>query len=437
MTNKSLTTKQKAEAAPSRRAFLRGAAGVAGAAAAGVAGAAALPKPAKAAVDKSLLPPNIPPWSQELGEGVTARPYGTPSQHEKEVIRRTVPWLTATAESSISFTPIADLHGIITPNGLHFERHHGGFPDIQPDAFRLIMHGMLEEERMYTLKDIMRFPSVSRIHFVECPANSGMEWRGAQMEKAQFTHGMVSCCQWTGVLVKTLIEELGLKDKCKWVLAEGADAAGMSRSIPIEKMMDDAIIAYAQNGEMLRPEQGYPLRLITPGFEGNMNVKWLRRLEFGDQPWHHREETSKYTDLMPDGRARRFTWFMETKSVITAPCPEKPLENKGFCEIRGLAWSGTGAIKKVDVSVDGGRNWREAKLDGPILPKALTRFTLPWEWDGSEKLLMSRAMDDTGYVQPTISQLREVRGNWSIYHNNSIHSWLVNKNGEVENVQVG
>ncbi|MGB0672193.1 MAG: molybdopterin-dependent oxidoreductase, partial [Rhodospirillales bacterium] len=216
-----------------------------------------------------------------------------------------------------------------------------------------------------------------------------------------------------------------------------ADAAGMSRSIPLEKMMDDAIIAYAQNGEMLRPEQGYPLRLITPGFEGNMNVKWLRRLEFGDQPWHHREETSKYTDLMADGKARRFTWFMEAKSVITSPCPERPMMGKGFHEIRGLAWSGMGAIKRVDVSVDGGRNWLEAKLDGPILPKALTRFTLPWEWGGKEVLLQSRAMDETGYVQPTISELRAVRGNWSIYHNNSVHTWLVNKSGEVENVQIG
>lgn len=200
--------------------------------------------------------------------------------------------------------------------------------------------------------------------------------------------------------------------------------------------MDDCILAYAQNGEMLRPEQGYPLRLIVPGFEGNMNVKWLRRLEIGDQPWHHREETSKYTDLMADGRARRFTWFMESKSVITSPCPEYPMLGKGFHEIRGLAWSGMGKIKRVDVSVDGGKNWRTANLVGPVLPKALTRFTIPWDWDGNEAMLQSRAMDETGYVQPTISDLRKERGTWSIYHNNSIHTWLVHKSGEVQNVQV-
>ncbi|MBC7336617.1 MAG: molybdopterin-dependent oxidoreductase, partial [Clostridia bacterium] len=243
----------------------------------------------------------------------------------------------------------------------------------------------------------------------------------AQMEKLQFTHGMVSCCEWTGVPVKVIFEQLGVDPKkATWVLAEGADSAAMSRSIPTEKMMDDAILAYAQNGEMLRPEQGYPVRLIVPGFEGNMNVKWLRRLELGDQPWHHREETSKYTDLMPDGRARRFTWLMEAKSVITSPSPEKPVLGKGYNEIRGLAWSGAGKITRVDVSVDGGRNWQEARITSPVFDKSLTRFALPWEWTGQEALIMSRCIDETGYVQPTLQQLREKRGLWSIYHNNGI-----------------
>ncbi len=415
-------TPRSAPESAARRRFLTGIAAAGGALAGGL--------PAARAQDA------VPDWTRYLGRGVTAEPYGKPAGFEKEVIRRTVPWLTATAESSVSFTPLADLHGIITPNGLHFERHHGGFPEIDPSDHRLMIHGLVERPLTFALQDVMRFPQVSRIHFIECPANTGMEWRGAQMERLQYTHGMVSCCQWTGVPLRTLLQEAGIKPGAKWLLIEGGDAAAMSRSLPIEKALDDCILAYAQNGEMLRPEQGYPLRLVVPGFEGNMNVKWLRRIEVGDQPWHHREETSKYTDLMPDGRARRFTWLMEAKSVITSPCPEKPLLSKGFNEIRGLAWSGAGRITRVDVSTDGGRNWRSAELQEPVLSKSLTRFTIPWEWNGDDALLQSRAIDETGYVQPTLSQLREVRGTWSIYHNNGIHTWRVNRNGEVENVQL-
>lgn len=420
----------EAPASGDRRRFLRASLAAAGGA------LAAGTLPAANAASPENQPPNIPDWSRGLGKGVTAHPYGAPSAYEKAVIRRTVAWLTPAAESSVSFTPLAELHGIITPNGLHFERHHGGFPDIDPGDHRLMLHGMVDKPLVFALPDIMRFPQESRIHFIECPANTGMEWRGAQMERLQYTHGMVSCCQWTGVSLKTLLAEAGLKPAAKWLLIEGADAAAMTRSLPIEKALEDCLVAYAQNGEMLRPEQGYPLRLVVPGFEGNMNVKWLRRIEAGDQPWHHREETSKYTDLMPDGTARRFTWLMEAKSVITSPCPERPIRSKGFHEIRGLAWSGAGRIARVDVSVDGGRNWRTAQLQEPVLSKALTRFTIPWEWDGGEFLLQSRAIDETGYVQPTLQQLRKVRGTWSIYHNNGIHTWMVNKTGEVENVQL-
>lgn len=417
--------------ATGRRGFLKAGLALAGGALGGLTGAGRAP----AAEGGAAL--GVPDWTRYLGRGVTAEPYGKPARFEEHVIRRTVPWLTATAESSVSFTPLADLHGIITPNGLHFERHHGGFPEIDPEAHRLMIHGMVEKPLLLTLQDLMRFPQVSRIHFVECPANTGMEWRGAQMERLQFTHGMVSCCEWTGVPLRLLLEEVGVKPGAAWLLVEGADAAVMTRSVPLEKALDDCIVAYAQNGEMLRPEQGYPLRLIVPGFEGNMNVKWLRRIEVGDQPWHHREETSKYTDFMPDGRARRFTWLMEAKSVITSPCPERPVPGKGFVEIRGLAWSGAGRITRVDVSTDGGRNWRTAELKGPVLPKALTRFAIPWEWDGQEAFLQSRAIDETGYVQPSLRQLREVRGTWSIYHNNGIHTWRVQPTGEVENVQLG
>lgn len=431
MRDKTQRSTGDAPARADRRAILKGGAALAaGGAVAALAGRAAPAGAAEVAEDL------IPEWTRYLGAGVTAQPYGLPSDYEKDVIRRTVPWLTRTAESSISFTPLADLHGIITPNGLHFERHHAGYPDIDPTKHKLLLHGMVERPLEFTLADLLRLPQVSRIHFIECPANTGMEWRGAQMEKLQFTHGMVSCCEWTGVSLRTLLQEAGVSPKAKWLLAEGADSAAMSRSIPMEKALDDCIVAYAQNGEMLRREQGYPVRLVTPGFEGNMNVKWLRRLEAGDQPWHHREETSKYTDLMPDGKARRFTWLMEAKSVITSPSPEKPLDGKGFTEIRGLAWSGAGKITRVDVSVDGGRTWRTAQLDGPVLTKSLSRFRLPWEWSGDPALLQSRAMDETGYVQPTLADLRAERGQWSIYHNNAVHTWHLTKSGEVENVQL-
>jgi sulfane dehydrogenase subunit SoxC len=370
------------------------------------------------------LPPNVPSWMRTTGPGVTANPYGMPSRFEAHVVRRQVEWLTASPISSVSFTPLADLQGIITPNGLHFERHHAGVPEIDPEQHRLMIHGMVERPLILTVDELMRFPSTSVIHFLECPANGGMEWRGAQMEALQFTHGMVSCCEWTGVRLATLL------------LADGADGAAMARSIPIEKALDDALVVYAQNGEMLRPEQGYPVRLLLPGWEGNTNVKWLRRLELGDQPWYLREETSKYTDLMPDGRAREFTWAMDVKSVITSPCPEKPLRNQGLCEIQGLAWSGRGRIKRVDISFDGGVNWQPTELKGLVLPKALTRFSLLWHWQGQPALLQSRAIDETGDVQPTLGQLREMRGVNSIYHNNAIHTWKLAAGGEVTNVQI-
>ncbi len=410
-----------------RRNFLKRGLALAGAAVAG---------PAMAAGDESFLPPNIPPWTRSLGRGVVTVPYGMPSAHEADVIRRTVPWLTASNISSISFTPLPELFGIITPNGLVFERYHAGVPEIDPAEHRLMIHGMVDRPIVLTMEDLMRFPSVSVIRFIECPANGGMEWRGAQMEALQFTHGMLSCCEWTGVPLSVLLEEVGVKRGASWVLAEGADGAAMTRSIPMEKALDDSLVVYAQNGEALRPEQGYPVRLLNPGWEGNTSVKWLRRLEVGDQPWYQREETSKYTDLMPDGRARKFTFVQETNSVITFPCPERPFTTPGRYEIQGLAWSGRGRIRRVDVSLDGGVNWQEARLKGLVLPKALTRFSFMWDWDGSPALLQSRSMDETGYVQPTLTQLRAVRGVESIYHKNAIHTWRLDQTGGVTNVQI-
>ncbi len=388
------------------------------------------------ASDESL-PPNVPAWTRSLGRGVVSVPYGGPSQYEENVVRRTVSWLTASPISSISMTPLHELKGIITPSGLVFERYHAGVPDINPDEHRLMIHGMVKRPLILTMDELMSFPSESVINFLECPANGGMEWHGTQMEALQFTHGMLSCCEWTGVKLSTLLDEVGIKKEAKWILAEGADGAAMTRSIPIEKALDDSLIVYAQNGEMLRPEQGYPVRLFNPGWEGNTSIKWLRRLEIGDKPWYQREETSKYTDLMPDGRARKFSFIQEANSVITSPCPERPVIRKGVLELQGLAWSGRGKIKRVDVSLDGGVSWKTARLKGLVLSKALTRFSMELNWQGKPLLLQSRAIDETGYVQPTLAQLRAIRGSNSIYHKNSIHTWKLDQDGTVSNVQLG
>ncbi|MDN5938177.1 MAG: sulfite dehydrogenase, partial [Salinisphaera sp.] len=418
---------------PERRGFLRRGLFTAGGAMVGGVLSGLAPRTfASEAVDS--LPPNVPSWTRTLGPGVVDRPYGMPSKFEKGVIRRNVPWLTATTTSSVSFSPLQDLKGTITPNGLVFERYHAGRATVDPDLHRLMIHGLVERPIILTMDDLIRLPSISRIQFMECAANGGMEWRGAQLNSLQYTHGMLSNCEWTGVPLSTLLEEVGVKKDAAWVLAEGADGAAMTRSIPLEKALDDVMVVYAQNGEALRPEQGYPVRLVVPGWEANMNIKWLRRLELGTKPWMTREETSKYTDLLASGKARMFTWLMEGKSVITFPCPEKPLHKPGLYQIEGLAWSGRGKVKRVDVSVDGGVNWRQARLKGPRLSKALTRFAMDWRWDGQSALLQSRTVDETGYVQPTITQLREARGTNSIYHNNSIQTWQVKADGSLFNV---
>jgi len=385
---------------------------------------------------EASAPPADASWSQELGPGVDDRPYGQPSRYVKDVIRRNVPWLTATTESSVSFTPLQDQPGIITANGLFFERHHAGRPSVDPATHRLMIHGLVDRPLLFSVQDLQRFPSVSAIHFLECPANGGMEWRGPQLNSLQFTHGMVGCAEWTGVRLSTLLEETGIKKDARWVLAEGADGAHMTRSVPMEKCLDDCLVVYGQNGEALRPEQGFPIRLLVPGWQGNINVKWLRRLEVGSAPWFTREETAEYTELMPDGLARAFTWVLFAKSVVTFPCPEKPLSGPGLYEVRGLAWSGKGRVKQVDVSFDGGINWTPARLQEPVLSKALTRFTVDWPWDGKPALVQSRAIDETGFVQPTIGELRKARGVSGIYNNNSIQTWKVKPDGSVFNVQL-
>jgi sulfane dehydrogenase subunit SoxC len=372
-----------------------------------------------------------------LGDGVDKRPYGSPSKFEKHIVRRDVPWLTASPESSVNFTPLHELDGIITPSGLCFERHHSGVAEIEPAKHRLMINGLVERPLVFTMDDIKRMPRMSKLFFLECAANSGMEWRGAQLNGCQFTHGMVHNVMYTGVSLKTLLDEAGLKPNAKWLMLEGADSAAMNRSLPIEKGLGDVMLAFGMNGEALRPEQGYPLRAVVPGWEGNLWVKWLRRIEVGDKPWQTREETSKYTDLLADGRSRRFTFVMDAKSVVTNPSPQAPLKFKGRNVLSGLAWSGRGTVKRVDVSLDGGRNWQTARIDGPVLDKSLTRFYVDFDWNGQELLIQSRAMDSTGYVQPGKDELRKIRGVNSIYHNNGIQTWLVRGNGETENVEIG
>lgn len=372
----------------------------------------------------------IPEWTKVQGAPIESPPYGVPSPFEKDVVRRTRGGMNFPFPgAAYSDTPLQDLHGIITPNGLHYERHHAGVPAIDPDQHRLLIHGLVERPLSLSMEDIARYPSVSRTYFLECSGNT-QGWANAKKEwTAQDSHGLLSCAEWTGVPLSTVLAEVGLQSQAKWLLAEGADAAAMTRSIPIEKALDDAILAYAQNGEHLRPEQGYPLRLFLPGFEGNMSVKWLRRLKVGDQPYFSREETSKYTGLLPDGTATSFNFVMEVKSVITHPSGGQQLRDPGFHEISGLAWSGRGRISRVDISIDGGATWRAAQLQEPVLNKCLTRFRLPWSWDGREALLQSRATDEFGNVQPTHDALVAKLGTNFYYHYNAIHTWRIEPSG--------
>ncbi|MBD3787138.1 MAG: sulfite dehydrogenase [Sphingomonadales bacterium] len=412
-----------------RRAFLRtGAAVGALAAGAGAARAESTPDP---------LITEVQPWAKGWGDGVDATPYGLPIEFEGDVIRRNVPWLTADVISSINFTPIHALEGTITPAGCAFERHHSGAIELKKEDYRLMINGLVDQPLVFTYEDLERFPRVTRTYFLECAANSGMEWAGAQLNGVQFTQGMIHNMQYTGVPLRALLEEAGVKPEGKWIYVEGADASSNGRSIPLEKAMDDCLVAFKANGEALRKEHGYPVRLCVPGWEGNMWVKWLRRIEVTDQAVESREETSKYTDTLADGTSRKWTWVMDAKSVVTSPSPQMPIKHgPGPLVITGLAWSGRGAITRVDVSIDGGKTWAEARLAEPGEKMALTRFYFDLDWQGQEMFVQSRAHDDTGYVQPTKTQLRAVRGENSVYHNNAIQTWWVKPNGEAENVEV-
>jgi len=381
----------------------------------------------------AVEPPNVPPSMKVPGAGMSE--YGSPARHESKVTRTFIRSQPGTTGSGASRTPLESLEGMITPSGLHFERHHNGVPDIDPAQHRLLVHGMVKRPLIFTVDALLRYPIVSRIHFLECAGNSQLLYQPAPPNlTAGQTHGLVSCSEWTGVPLRLLLEEAGVDRSAQWILAEGADAAAMSRSIPMAKAMDDAILALFQNGERLRPENGYPVRLFLPGWEGNMSVKWLRRLKIVSAPIMTKDETSRYTDLQGDGKSLMFTYPMEVKSVITHPSHGMTLRGAGLHQISGIAWSGNGTIKKVDVSTDGGRTWMDAPLAAPVLPRALTRFRLPWKWEGAAAVLKSRATDDSGAVQPEREKFIAEHGNNAVFHFNGIQAWSVAPSGEVKHV---
>lgn len=411
----------------SRRTLLGASAALAGTAAGSLVSRSAAAESAALEVPPSMQVPGTP-----------FRAYGMPSPYEAEVTRGILqPYGDLAPGAGVSMTPLHRLNGTITPNGLHFERHHNGVPEIDPAAHRLVIHGMVQRPLMFTVEDLLRYPMTSRICFIECAGNSFFNaFAEPQQMPCGMIHGLISCAEWTGVPVAALLDEAGLEAGGTWLLAEGSDAAGMSRSVPIVKAQDDAMIALYQNGERIRPEQGYPMRLLLPGYEGNMNVKWLRRLKVTAGPTHTKDETSKYSDLMPEGKARQFTYPMGVKSVITQPSTGLAMGAPGWYEISGLAWSGAGRIAQVEVSADGGASWAEAALQEPVLSQALTRFRMAWDWDGAPATLQSRATDEHGNVQTTREVWAAQYGAGQIYHYNAIQTWQIGANGEITNVFV-
>ena len=373
------------------------------------------------------------PWERVYGAGFTR--YGQPSRFEQVGRHLGQPYGELAPGSGAALSPIEALDGIITPNSVHFIRSHSGTPDIEPKAHRLYIHGLVERPLRFSVDALLRYPRITRTYFLECSGNSS---RALTPQPAQVPaggmHGNVSCAEWTGFPLRVLLEEAGVRPQAKWLLAEGADSAHMSRSIPIEKALDDVLIALYQNGERLRPEQGYPVRLLLPGWEGNMSVKWLRRIKLTAEPTHTKDETSKYTDPLPDGRALQFTFEMGVKSVITRPSSTMKLAERGFQEISGIAWSGAGRVQRVEVSTDGGQTWAEAALQGAERPRALVRFRHPWQWNGGTALLQSRATDEKGNVQPVRRQWLSRYAPDNRFHNNSIVSWAVEGDGSVKHV---
>ncbi len=416
-----------------RRLFLKNTlvlavAGAAGTASAAEPEAAASPAP----VPEIAIDPSSPPWMHKPGLPFTG--YGKPSKFEARTLRN-IGGNRDLAGNGVSWTPLEALEGIITPSGLHFERHHNGVPEIDPAHHRLVIHGAVRQPLSFTVDNLLRYPMRSHLIFIECGGNSNAGWHSEPIQRPVGSfHGLVSCSEWTGVPLAVLLDQAGVDPKSSWVIAEGADAAVMNVSLPLAKLMDDAIVALYQNGERIRPENGYPLRLVVPGWEGVVNVKWLRRLQVTDQPVMARNETAKYTELLPNGKARQFTFVMEAKSLITSPSPGLKMHGANVYEIRGLAWSGRGKITKVEVSADGGKSWGEAALQEPVLSRCFTRFRAPWAWDGGPAVLKSRATDETGYVQPERDVLVSERGRDGYFHYNAIVAWSIDEEGKVSHV---
>jgi sulfane dehydrogenase subunit SoxC len=383
----------------------------------------------------------VDPWSLAIGSPIPA--YETPSKYEKHVVR-TLTNPSHEPRTSNARTPHHLLNGTITPNGLHFVVSRTGFPDIDPAKHRLVIHGLVREPKVFTLEALARYPMESRISFVECGGNSAPLYNKDPIQaNVQAIHGLVSCSEWTGVRLSTLLEETGIDPKATWFLAEGADGPSMNRSIPIAKALDDAMIALYQNGERINPSQGYPMRLLLPGYEGNMNVKWLHRIKLIEAPVMAINETMQYTMRVAGPKSWQFYFPQEVKSFVTHPSPGHTLKGPGFYEISGLAYSGNGRISRVMVSADGGKSWAQAALQEPVLSKALTRFRMPWRWDGQPVVLQSRAWDEAGNVQPTRAQIVAERGEpranlpvtaFPMGHMNVITSWGVDNKGEVKHV---
>jgi sulfane dehydrogenase subunit SoxC len=369
--------------------------------------------------------------------GIPSELYGKPSSYEKHV-GRLPEHVYGSGIITAAFTPVEQLNGIITPAGLHFVVHHSGIPDIAPNDHEFKIHGLVDKPLKWSIEQLLNYPMVSRIHFFECAGNSGPNIiADSPMDMtAGHIHGQISGSLWSGVPLKYLLDEAGVKPKGKWAMCEGADAGNHVRNVPLEKLYDDAIIALYQNGERIRPDQGYPMRLFVPGYEGNMSVKWLHRMEISDIPSQSKDEQSLYADITADEQVKQFSFNMEVKSVITKPSGKQQLPDTGIYEISGLAWSGRGKVKAVEVSADGGKTWSKANLEGPIMDKALTRFTIPWRWSGQKAIIVSRAIDEFGNTQPTREEWISRYARYSHGHNNSINSWQVSNDGRVSNYYV-
>ena len=376
----------------------------------------------------------IPTWSRQPGPGATA--YGARSPFADNLQRLAAQPNPTYPGGGSSRSPLQHLQGTTTPNSLHFERHHAGVPNIDPSQHMLVINGLVRQPLAFRYEDLLKYQMVSRIHFLECSGNSGALLRGEIGGSAQSLHGLVSCAEWTGVPLSTLLDEAGVLPEAAWVAAVGADAASMGRSIPLTKALDDVMVALYQNGEAVRPSQGYPMRLFCPGWEGNVSVKWLTQIKVTKEPAQFRDETSKYTDTLQDRSSYQFTFPMGTKSLITSPSGQMTLNQPGIYQVTGIAWSGRGSIRQVEVSADGGKTWAEAAIQGHQLDRALTRFTIPWEWDGGDAILQSRATDSRGNLQPTRDEVIASRGTLSFYHNPCIQSWQVDQTGEISNVYV-